>query len=87
MPAPNVARWRWVPGFHAGTVEAELCIPGKRPLRFEVVTDPDLRKLTRLEFDAMLRDILEDTFSLFSLSSFRRSIGVVSGIAPRRSPD
>lgn len=68
------ARWRWSPGFHAGTVEAELRMPGRAPLRFEVVTDPDLRKLTRNDFDVMVREILEDTFALFSLSSFRKGI-------------
>src|ERR1700736_5960334 len=40
------ARWRWAPGFHAGTAEAELRMPGQVPQHFEVVTDPDRRKLT-----------------------------------------
>jgi hypothetical protein len=78
-PALDAARWRWSPGFHAGTIEAELRLPGNNPRRFEVVTDPDLRKLTRQDFDAMVREILEDTFALFSLSSFRKSIGHGSG--------
>jgi hypothetical protein len=64
-PAPNAARWRWSPGFHAGTIEAELRIPGRAPRRFEVITDADSRKLTRDAFDAMVREILEDTFALF----------------------
>jgi hypothetical protein len=55
-----VARWRWSPGFHAGIVEVELRLPGHAPRRFEVVTDPDLRKLTRDDFDGMVREILED---------------------------
>lgn len=29
--AAGTARWRWSPGFHAGTVEAELRIPGRGP--------------------------------------------------------
>jgi len=53
--ATAAARWRWQPGFHAGTVEAELRLPGNNPRRFEVVTDPDLRKLTREDFDSMVR--------------------------------
>lgn len=69
-----VARWRWSPGFHAGTVEAELRLPGQSPRRFEIVTDPDRRKLTREDYDGMVREILEDTFALFSLSSFRKGI-------------
>lgn len=81
-PAADTARWRWSPGFHAGTVEAELRLPGSGSRRFEVVTDPDLRKLTREDFDAMVREILEDTFALFSLSSFRRNIARGSGTRP-----
>src|SRR6516225_9929259 len=33
-----VARWRWSPGFHAGTVEAELRLPGHTARQFEIVT-------------------------------------------------
>jgi hypothetical protein len=82
-PRLDAARWRWSPGFHAGTVEAELRLSGSNPHHFEVVTDPDLRKLTREDFDTMVREILDDTFALFSLSGFRKSIGRGSGT---RSP-
>jgi hypothetical protein len=71
---PRNARWRWQPGFHAGMVEAVLRVPGIGTRRFEVTTDPDLRKLTREDFDAMVREVLEETFALFSLSSFRKGI-------------
>lgn len=71
---PGTARWRWTPGFHAGSVEVVLRLPGSASQRFEITTDPDLRKLTRDDFDSMVREILEDTFSLFSLSSFRKGI-------------
>lgn len=77
-----VARWRWAPGFHAGTAEAELRLAGRAPQRFEVVTDPDRRKLTRDDFDAMVREILDDTFALFSLSSFRKGVGRGTGDRP-----
>jgi hypothetical protein len=80
--APDTARWRWSPGFHAGLVEAELRFPGHAPRRFEVVTDPDRRKLTRDDFDAMVREILDDTFALFSLSSFRKAIARGTGGRP-----
>jgi len=76
------ARWRWSPGFHAGTVEIELRLTGSIPHRFELVTDPDLRKLTRTDFDTMVREILDDTYSLFSLSSFRKGIARGSGTRP-----
>ena len=66
--------WRWSPGFHAGLVEVELRLPSSGVRRFEVVTDPDLRKLTRDNFDEMVREILEDTFALFALSGFRKSV-------------
>ena len=79
---PMTSRWRWSPGFHAGTVEAQLLIPGTGPRRFEVDTDPDLRKLTRDEFDTMVREILEDTFALFALSGFRRSVARGIGNRP-----
>jgi len=71
---PLAARWRWSPGFHAGTCEVQLRLPGAGTRRFEVITDPDLRKLTRDDFDEMVREILEDTFALFSLSGFRKSV-------------
>ncbi|MBF0481652.1 MAG: DUF2357 domain-containing protein [Desulfovibrionaceae bacterium] len=70
----NTSRWRWSPGFHAGTVEAELRLPYLGVRRFEVITDPDLRKLTRSDFDQMVREVLEDTFSLFALSGFRKTV-------------
>ena len=81
-PAPETARWRWSPGFHAGTVEAELRLPGQVPRRFEIVTDPDRRKLTRDDFDTMVREILDDTCALFSLSSFRKAIARGTGTRP-----
>lgn len=71
---PRKARWRWQSGFHAGMVGAVLRVPGIGTRRFEVTTDPDLRKLTRDDFDAMVREVLEDTFALFSLSAFRKGI-------------
>lgn len=78
----RVARWRWQPGFHAGMVEAVLRVPGTGTRRFEITTDPDLRKLTRDDFDAMVREVLEDTFALFSLSSFRKGIARQPGNRP-----
>lgn len=80
--ATAAARWRWQTGFHAGTVEAELRLPGSNPRRFEIVTDPDVRKLTRDDFDAMVREILDDTFALFALSSFRKSVARGAGTKP-----
>jgi hypothetical protein len=79
---PRNARWRWQPGFHAGVVEAVLRVPGIGTRRFEVTTDPDLRKLTRDDFDAMVREVLEDTFALFSLSAFRKGIARQPGNRP-----
>lgn len=79
---PRVARWRWAPGFHAGSVEVALRLPGVGVRRFEITTDPDLRKLTRNDFDAMVREVLEDTFALFSLSAFRKSIARQPGNKP-----
>lgn len=79
---PHASRWRWEPGFHAGVVDATLKIPGSSPRLFSITTDPDQRKLTRADFDVMVREILEDTFALFSLSAFRRGIARQSGTKP-----
>jgi hypothetical protein len=81
---PHVALWRWKPGFHVGVVEVVLRVPGLGTPRFEITTDPDLRKLTRDDFDVMVREILEDTFALFSLSAFR--IGIARHIGNQRPP-
>jgi hypothetical protein len=78
----GIARWRWSPGFHAGMVDAELRLLGSNPRSFEVVTNPDMRKLTRENFDEMVREILQDTFALFALSSFRQGIACGSGKRP-----
>lgn len=67
---------------HAGSVEVALRLPGTGIRRFEITTDPDLRKLTRNDFDAMVREVLEDTFALFSLSAFRKGIARQSGSKP-----
>lgn len=75
----GAARWRWSPGFHAGEAQLELRVPGDGRRRVDVTTDPDRRKLTRSDFDVMVREILEDTFALFSLSSFRRAVSRGAG--------
>lgn len=70
----TTALWKWCPGFHAGSVEASISYDNKGISRLELITDPDLRKLSRDEFDIMVQEILEDTFALFSLSSFKTGI-------------
>lgn len=79
---PHTAKWSWKPGFHAGVVEVALRLPGEADQRFEVTTDPDLRKLTRDDFDAMVREVLEDTFALFSLGAFRKGVARRPGSRP-----
>jgi hypothetical protein len=78
----RVAKWRWTPGFHAGFIEAELRLPGMGKRTFGITTDPDVRKLTRDDFDTMVREILEDTFALFALSAFRKGIARQQGNKP-----
>ncbi|MCL4743782.1 MAG: DUF2357 domain-containing protein [Burkholderiaceae bacterium] len=80
----DTARWRWSPGFHAGQIEVALRIPGTGTRRIEVVTDPDSRKLTRSDFETMVREILQDTYSLFSLSPFR--LGISKGSTGKPPP-
>lgn len=79
---PTTSKWRWNPGFQAGSVEVTLRTPSLGTRRFEITTDPDLRKLTRENFDVMVREVLEDTFALFSLSAFRKGIARQSGNKP-----
>lgn len=79
---PGTALWRWAPGFHAGVVEARLRIPGTSLRRFEITTDPDIRKLTRGDFDLMVQEVLEDSKALFALSAFRKSIARQRGNRP-----
>jgi len=81
-PSQSIARWRWTPGFHAGVVQVRLERNRTKLAEFELTTDPDLRKITRTEFDFMLREILTDTFALFSLSSFRRLVAKGQGTKP-----
>jgi len=76
------ARWRWQPGFHAGEAQLELRLPGDGRRQIDLTTDPDVRKLTRADFDVMVREILEDTFALFSLSPFRRAVSRGAGGPP-----
>lgn len=77
----RVARWRWSPGFHAGVAECQLRLSG-RLYRFEITLDPVERKLTRKAFDDMVRDILEDSFALFSLSAFNVRVARGDGRRP-----
>jgi len=44
-PGPDIARWRWSPGFHAGSLEVRLELGQGRRHRFPIITDPDLRKM------------------------------------------
>lgn len=77
----TVARWRWGPGFHAGTADCRLRLAG-RTHQFELILDPASRKLTREAFDTMVREILEDSFALFSLSAFHTRVGRGNGRRP-----
>lgn len=77
----SIARWRWSPGFHAGSVECRLRIGG-RNAQFDVLLDPAEHKLTRDAFDTMVREILEDSFALFSLSAFHKSVARGDGRRP-----
>jgi hypothetical protein len=81
-PDPRTARWRWSPGFYSGGVDVSIKMRGKPTIRFELVTDPDARKLTRNAFEIMIRDLLEDTLALLALSSHRFGIARGTGQSP-----
>lgn len=75
----SAARWRWEPGFHAGQVDIHIDLGNGHEVSTRIVTDPDVRKLTREQFNQMVRDILDDTFALFNLSGFTTSISRGTG--------
>lgn len=81
---PRSARWRWNPGFYAGRASFAIKGIAAGDVKVELVTDPDLAKLTREDFDAMVRDILSDTNALFALSPFRT--GVAKGDGASSTP-
>lgn len=80
----GTARWSWSPGFYAGGVSLRVEFPARRHVPIDLETDPDLRKLTRQDFDRMVAEILEDTLALLSLSGFR--IGIARGTGGRPPP-
>ncbi len=70
LDTPLRIQWEWNIEFHAGEIEILLQL-GNKAIRRTLVTDPDRRKLTRDQFDTMVRQILNDTFALLSLSSYK----------------
>lgn len=74
-PNRTTARWAWTPEFYAGQIRLRISYPPAHQAEMDLMVDPDVAKLTRNEFDSMVRDILEDTTALFSLSGFRFGIG------------
>ena len=73
-PSASVARWRWSPGFYAGEIDLQVSPDTNASSEVRVIGDPALYKLTRHDFDTMVKDILEDTAALFALSGFRTSV-------------
>ena len=78
-------QWRWDVGYYSGEVDIRLELdPTRTPVQLNLVTDPDLNKLTRKQYDMMTQQIMHDTFALLSLSSFRFRVG--RGISPNDLP-
>ncbi|MZP31373.1 DUF2357 domain-containing protein [Heliobacterium undosum] len=75
----TTACWRWQPGFYAGFVPIRLELGDGQSAQFELISDPDMRKMTRDDFDRMVSQVLEDTHALFSLSGFRTGIARGTG--------
>lgn len=69
-PSSQTARWEWSVGFHAGSVEVDAKADG-RTFRTNVTLDPDLRKLSRSDFELMVFECLEDLERVFALSNTR----------------
>src|SRR5579884_190273 len=80
LDTPVRVQWEWNIEFHAGEVEILIQLDQPRnAIRKVLVTDPDRRKLTRDQFDTMIRQILNDTFVLLSLSSYKFGVARGSG--------
>lgn len=72
LDTPLRVQWEWKVEFHAGEIEILIQLEHlQNPIRKVLVTDPDRRKLTREQFDTMIRQILNDTFALLSISSYK----------------
>ena len=78
-PGPRWARWKWNPGFNAGEFEATIRLRGRPYIKTSLTADPDLAKLTRTQFDTMVREIAEDTLALVALSPGRYGFARGSG--------
>jgi PD-(D/E)XK nuclease superfamily protein/uncharacterized protein DUF2357 len=78
-PDDATARWAWTPDFYAGQIRLRVKHPAGIS-ELELTVDPDLSKLTHSQFDSMVRDILEDTTALFSLSGFRFGVAKGTGL-------
>lgn len=83
-PNENTAKWSWSPKFYAGQIRIRLYETSSGNVDVDLVVDADQAKLTRDEFDTMLRDILEDTTALFGLSGFR--VGISKGTGGNTPP-
>ncbi|WP_151736787.1 DUF2357 domain-containing protein [Paenibacillus tengchongensis] len=81
IPSPTIVQWEWEIGFNAGIVEFELHLGKLNKYTFSLEVDPELKKLTKTDFDQMIRDILDDTFALLSLSNFKKGLSKGNGKA------
>ena len=73
------SRWLWKPGFYAGFFEASIKMSGRRIWSGNINIDSDHSKLTKLQFNQMVSDILSDTYALFSISSARKGVARGAG--------
>ncbi len=78
-PNQNTALWAWTPDFYVGQFRLLIKYAPAYQAELELVVDPEIAKLSRDQFDSMVRDILEDTTALFSLSGFRFGIAKGAG--------
>jgi hypothetical protein len=83
-PNHTTARWSWTPEFYVGQFRLLIRYAPAYRAELDLIVDPDISKLSRDEFDSMVRDILEDTTALFSLSGFR--FGIAKGIGTNVPP-
>jgi hypothetical protein len=76
------AIWKWKVGYHAGIATIVLSGATSRPLHLEIITDPHRAKLTRIEYQLMVGDLLSDTLSLLALTGRRVELATGTGRLP-----
>ena len=78
----TLIQWQWNTGFYAGEVDVELLCKEKRESITYTYLHPSISKITRLQYDIMVKEIYHETRSIFALSNVKKSVSLASS-SPR----